>query len=87
MIVYLRRFLTSIILFVTPCIIPSPASEEGLAIRVKGHGKLLHLLSINFDLELLVITPDCPKLSKSERKTRYHPSLEKLKGSLSNFKT
>ena len=54
------------------CLILRPVCEEGLASGVEGHGELLHLLTIDLDLQFLVVTPDNPDLTKPDRASRMY---------------
>ena len=54
------------------CLVLRPVFEEGLASGVEGHGELLHLLTIDLDLQFLVVTPNNPDLTKPDRASRMY---------------
>ena len=51
---YVGPFLTSIIFLVALCFVLRPMFEEGLPPGVEGHGELLHLITIDIDLQFFV---------------------------------
>ena len=67
-----NKFLTPVIFLVAYCLILRPVLEEGLAPGVEGHGELLHLLTIDLDLQFLVVTPNNPDLTKPDRASRMY---------------
>ena len=54
------------------CLVLRPVFEVGLAPGVEGHGELLHLLTVDLDLQFLVVTPDNPDLTKPDRASRMY---------------
>ena len=67
-----NKFLTPVIFLVAYCLILRPVLEEGLAPGVEGHGELLHLLSVDLDLQFLVVTPNNPDLTKPDRASKMY---------------